>query len=188
MLAPLTDWLSEGTLALQIFRVIALIGLGMAVLQVVLLSLGANHDVDFDISDGGHGAFSGVFSVTTLSGFALGFGTVGSILMGADQSIFVAALGGAASGGGVGFIFYLLMRLMNTLKEDNTFKIESCIGQIGTAYIHIPAKAPGGQVQVVAQSRMVTLAAMSDEAISSGERVRIVAVLGSDMLKVERAG
>jgi len=187
MLTPLTDWLNEGTFAHQIFRVIALVGLGMALIQMILLCIGANHDVDFDVADGGHGHFGGVFSWTTISGFALGFGTVGSILMGADQPVLIAALGGAASGGAVGFLFYLLMRLFSTLKEDNTFRIENCIGQIGTAYIRIPAGQAGGQVQVVAQSRMVTLAAMSDVEIASGERVRVVGVLGHDMLKVERA-
>jgi len=180
------EWFSEGNLAHQIFRVIAAVGLLMAVLQIILRLLGLDHhDVDFHSDGSVHETH--IVSWTTLSGFALGFGSVGSLLLHAKYNIGLATLGGALSGLVVGGAFVFLMRAFSLLKEDNTFDIQNSVGKIGTAYIHIPARQSGGQIQVVAQSRLVTLSALSDEAISSGEKVKVLEVVGADTVKVARA-
>lgn len=183
----INDWFSEGNLAHQIFRVIAVVGLVMALLQVLLRLLGVDHhDADFSADAHEHGE-SHVISWTTLSGFALGFGSVGSLLMSANYNVGIATVGGALSGLVVGGAFFFLMRAFSLMREDNTFDIQNSVGKIGTAYIRIPAHQAGGQIQVVAQSRMVTLAALSDEEIASGEKVRILEVIGTDTVKVARA-
>jgi hypothetical protein len=182
------DWVSEGTLVHQIFRIIAVVGFAMAVLQVILRLLGVGDHVDLPDGLDGDGDGGHAISWTTVAGFALGFGSVGSILLNANYSIPVAATGGAATGLAIGASFYFLMRAFSRLKEDNTFNIASTVGKIGTAYIRIPARQGGGQIQVVAQSRMVTLAALCDEEITSGEKVKVLAVIDSETVKVERVG
>ncbi len=186
----ITDWFapSEGSVALTLFRVISVVGLGMAFLQLLMRMTGWDHH-DTDVQIDGAGDHDGVspISWTTLAGFALGFGSIGSIVLEKYANIPLAAAAGAASGLGVGALFYFIMRGFSLLKEDNTFNIRNTIGQVGTAYIRIPARAHGGQVQVVAQSRMVTLAALCDEEIASGEKVRIIEVIGADTVRVERA-
>ncbi len=186
----IAEWFapSEGNVALTIFRVISVVGFGMALLQLVLRTVGWDHH-DTDIQIDGAGDHDGVspISWTTLAGFALGFGSVGSIVMEKYANIPLAAAAGAGAGLVVGAVFYFIMRGFSLLKEDNTFNIRNTIGQVGTAYIRIPARTHGGQVQVVAQSRMVTLAALSDEEIASGEKVRILEVVGADTVRVERA-
>lgn len=180
------EWLlggsSETLLSLQIFRIIAFIGFFVALIQVILLLFGFG-DVDVDGGDHGDGH---VISWTTIAGFALGFGGVGYMLLKAGQSILVASLGGAGAGLVLGALLFFLLRAFSRLKEETVFDIRNCIGQVGTAYIRIPAKSSGGQVQVIAQSRMVTLPAISDEEISSGEKVKVTDVIGGDTLKVER--
>ncbi len=184
-LLGINDWISEGTLVHQIFRIIAVIGLAMALLQIILRLVGFGDHVDLHdgVGDEGH-----AISWTTVAGFALGFGSVGSLLLNAKFSIPVAALGGAATGLAVGAVFFFLMRAFNGLKEDNTFDIRNSVGKVGTAYIRIPSRQSGGQIQVVAQSRMVTLGAMSDEEIASGEKIRVLAVIDQETVKVERVG
>lgn len=185
MLSLLHDFFfSEGYLAHTVFRVIAVVGFLMAALQVVLRLSGFDDDGIGEGADHGGGQ---VISWTTLSGFTLAFGAVGSLMLGAGYSIAAATLSGALAGLVLGAGFFFLMRLFSLLKEDNTFQIANCVGKIGTAYIRIPASpGTGGQVQVVAQSRMVTLAAISDQEIASGERVKVLEVIGHDLVKVER--
>ncbi|HWL54872.1 MAG TPA: hypothetical protein VNQ90_20685 [Chthoniobacteraceae bacterium] len=175
---------SEGYLANTVFRVIAVAGFLMAMLQVILRLVGVDDD---GIAEGGDHGGGQVISWTTLSGFTLAFGAVGSLMLGAGYSIVVATLCGALAGLALGAIFLFLMRMFSLLKEDNTFQIANCVGKVGTAYIRIPASpGTGGQVQVVAQSRMVTLAAISDHEIASGERVKVLEVIGHDLVRVER--
>jgi len=182
------EWLLGGSgetlLGLQIFRIIALIGFFIALIQVVLhlFGIGDVH-ADLDASDHGDGH---AISWTTLAGFSLGFGGIGYMLLKAGHSILVASLGGAGAGFVLGACLFFLLRAFNRLKEETVFDIRNCIGQVGTAYIRIPARSSGGQVQVIAQSRMVTLPAISDEEITSGEKVKVTDVIGGDTLKVER--
>jgi len=184
------EWLLGGSgetlLGLQIFRIIALIGFFIALIQVVLHLFGfGDVHADLDASDHGDGH---AISWTTLAGFSLGFGGIGYMLLKAGQPILIASLGGAGAGFALGACLFFLLRAFSRLKEETVFDIRNCIGQVGTAYIRIPARGSGsgGQVQVIAQSRMVTLPAISDEEISSGEKVKVTDVIGGDTLKVER--
>jgi len=186
----ITDWFNEGTLVQQVFRLVAFAGLVMAVFQVILRILGLDDHFDVSDADTDHGH---AISWTTVAGFALGFGAVGSILIANEYSLWIAALGGSATGLAVASGFFFLMRAFSGLKEDNTFDIRNSVGKVGTAYIRIPARQGGqggsgsGQVQVVAQSRLVTLAAISEEEIASGEKVRVLEVIDHETVKVERA-
>lgn len=184
------EWLfggsGEALFSLQIFRLIAIAGFLMASIQVVLHLFGfGDVHMDFDAHAADHGEGHAI-SWTTLAGFALGFGAIGYILLKGGHSVFIASLGGAGAGLAIGAAFYFMMRGFSRLKEETVFDIRNCIGQVGTAYIRIPAKVSGGQVQVVAQSRMVTLPAVCDEEVVSGEKVKVVDVIGTDTLKVER--
>lgn len=178
-----TDWLSEGQLIHQVFRIVALVGLGMGLLQLLVRLIGFDDGSDAEGIDHEGGS---IFSWTTLAGFTLGFGAVGSMLMSNGMGVPAATIGGAIAGIGIGGLFLFLMRFFHGLKEDNTFRIENCIDKIGTAYVRIPAGGSGGQIQIVAQSRMVTLHAISEEEISSGERVKVLSVIGPDQVKVEK--
>lgn len=175
------DWFNEGSLALQIFRVVAGVGLIMAILQVILRLLGADSDgdIDTDSDTDGH-----VISWTTLAGFALGFGTTGAIMTGSGYSVPAAASAGVATGLVIGACFYFLMRGFNRLKEDNTFRIENTVGKTATVYVRIPARQSGGQVQVVAQSRMMTLAAHCETEVPTGGKVRVIEVIDHETVKV----
>lgn len=177
----LMDWFSEGSLALQIFRVIAAVGLIMAIIQVVLRLIGADSDIDFDAEADTDGH---VISWTTLAGFALGFGTTGALMIGSGFSIPASAVGGIGTGLVIAAGFFFLMRGFHRLKEDNTFRIENTVGKTATVYVRIPAGANGGQVQVVAQSRMMTLAAISDSEVPTGGKVKVIEVVDHETVKV----
>ncbi len=175
------DWFNEGSLALQIFRVVAAVGLIMAILQVILRLLGADSDVDIDTDADADGH---VISWTTLAGFALGFGTTGALMVGSGYSVPAASSGGVATGLVIATGFYFLMRGFNRLKEDNTFRIENTVGKTATVYVRIPARQSGGQVQVVAQSRMMTLAALCDSEVATGGKVKVIEVIDHETVRV----
>lgn len=181
------SWFSEGSIALQVFRIIAVGGLFMALIQVFLRLFGVgHHDIDFS-GDADHHGGDHILSWTTVSGFALGLGSVGMMMLQRDYTVASASLAGGFVGILLGGLLLFVLRGLNRMKEDNTFDIRNCVGLVGTAYIRIPAKQSGGQIQIVAQSRMVTLSAVSDQEIASGEKVKVIEVVGTDTVKVERA-
>lgn len=177
----LLEWFSEGTLALQIFRIMAALGLLMGVIQLLLRMSGLGEVDDLAADDDGEG----VISWTSVTAFLLGMGCTGSYMLEKGYPIVLAVLAGGLSGVAIASIFLVIIRALYRTREDNTFRIENCVGLTGTAYIRIPAREPGGQIQIVAQSRMMTLQAISDTEIPSGAKVRVVAVVAHDTLKVE---
>ncbi len=164
----------------RIFWYIALASSAIFLVQTILTFLGS------DSSDGINADFDGnldhadapfqLFSLRNLINFLLGFGWTGVAFYDSIQNkyllIALALL--------IGFIFialfFLLIREILKLTEDNTFKIENLKGKTGEVYIHIPEKMSGkGKVQISLNGSNHELSAMtrSEEKIYSGSLVRV---------------
>ncbi len=81
------------------------------------------------------------------------------------------------------------MRFIAGLSSSGNERIRNAVGREARVYIRIPAARKGaGKVQLSMQNRIVEYQAVTedDEPLKTGETVRVVAVVGSDVVKVRR--
>lgn len=180
-----------------IYLVLACVGGGILLLQVLLQVFGLAGHGDFDGShDGGNvgadgGAhdgswFFGVLSFKALVAFAGLFGLTGLALYDTDWSsgarIAVATL--------VGFVGMLLvaflMRSLLRLSSSGSLDPRNAVGTAGAVYLRVPAYGRGaGKVTLEIQGRSLQLEAVTDgEEIPTGARVKVVGLVGEETLKV----
>lgn len=147
----------------------------------------ADGDVDH-VQDGGIPLFKVISFQTIIAAFAF-FGIAGKAASANDVSptftLVIAVMAGLAAM----YVVYYLASMLHRFNADGTVRIRNAVGQPGTVYIPIPAGSEGaGKIQMTIQSRIMEFAAVTDdeERLPSGERVRVVEVLGPDTVKVER--
>jgi hypothetical protein len=154
-------------------------------------SVDGHHDGADHAHDQAHGStwFFGVITFRAVVAAITFFGLAGMAASGFELEPprpFLVALGaGAAALYGV----HLLMSSLHKLKADGTQRIERAIGREGIVYLTIPAQSAGpGKIHVTFQNRLVELAATTaGERLTTGTRVVVVGVHGSDEVQVERA-
>jgi membrane protein implicated in regulation of membrane protease activity len=165
------------------------------IIQTIMtfVGLGTDADVDAGPMDGSvdsmeDGSLSGVFSFRNLINFLLGYGWAGALLYGSISNgwilQFVAIL--------VGLVFVLafvvMFRQVMKLSHDGSFKMSEAVGLKADVYLRIPAARSGrGKVQVSVKGSVHEIDAVTDntEEIATGGQVKIVKVLGDDLLLVE---
>jgi membrane protein implicated in regulation of membrane protease activity len=146
---------------------------------------GLDADFDGDLGHGGDTTFQ-LFSLRNLVNFLLGFGWGGisfySTITNSSALIAVATIAGLV----FLFMFFLVIRQIQKLAEDNSFQIEETINKTAEVYLNIPAHKSGkGKVLVSIKGSTRELDAMTEnEKINSGAVVRVLRV-DSDILIVE---
>lgn len=130
-----------------------------------------------------------VISFRTLVAAATFFGVAGkaSLSMGlSDPASLVLAL---AAGWGAMYGMYWMMRWISGFASSGNERIGNAVGRRGTVYIPIPPEGQGkGKVQISMQNRIVEFQAVTDEGerLRTGEPIEVVAVDGSDLVRVRR--
>jgi membrane protein implicated in regulation of membrane protease activity len=92
-----------------------------------------------------------------------------------------------ASGFGAMLLVHAVMRMFFKLTEDGTVRISRAVGLEAKVYIPIPADDTGrGKVQLRLQERLLEYPAVTRgrRALTTGARVRVVAVRGGELLEV----
>ncbi len=141
-----------------------------------------------DASAAEHSSGLHVLSTRTIVAFLAGFGWTGVIARTGGISTGLSALAALAVGTVLMFMVYWLMRVLYGLRQSGNVDYRNAIGQVGTVYVRIPAAGVGtGQIQVLVQGRLATVAAVTDgpENITSGRKVKVTAQLSESILKVE---
>lgn len=164
----------------QIFWYIALAASAVFLVQTILTFLGS------DSSDGLSADFDGnldhvdapfqLFSLRNLVNFLLGFGWTGVTFYESVQNKYLLIALTVFVGCIFIALFFLLIREILKLTEDNTFQIESLKGKTGEVYINIPANMSGkGKVQISIKGSNHELSAMTraDESLPSGNLVKV---------------
>ncbi|MBK5721568.1 NfeD family protein [Dysgonomonas sp. Marseille-P4677] len=159
------------------------------IIQTIMTFVGADADTgvdaDFDGNlDGASSPFQ-LFSLRNLVNFLLGFGWTGASLYTSFENKFVLGIVAFLVGTLFIVIFFLVMRALMKLSEDNTFKIEDTIGQTADVYMNIPAAKKGkGKIFVSIKGSTHELPAItaSEEDIRSGSLVRVDAIEGGILL------
>jgi hypothetical protein len=154
-----------------------LVGGGVVVLQFGASLLGLDHDAPH--GEFGHGPISEglqLFSVRALSaGVAFfGIGGLAALRLGlpAMVAIPVGAIAGVAAVVGVAAV----MRGMQRLEGDQTFRLSNAVGKSGEVYLSIPAQRSGtGKIHIAIQERLMELDAITpEEEIPTGARVLVI--------------
>jgi hypothetical protein len=148
-----------------------------------------------DATDGLEADFSGdmsadgplqIFSLRNLINFLLGFSWAGIAFYRTFESkgilITVAFIVGLA----FFFIFFLVIKQLQKLAEDNSFNISNTVNKTAEVYLTIPANKTGkGKVLISVGGSTHELDAMTEkEEIKSGNMVRVLRV-DSEILIVE---
>lgn len=136
--------------------------------------LGADFDGNLDAV---HGPFQ-LFSFRNLINFLMGFGWTGVAFFHSIQNqmflIILAALVGIL----FVVIFFVVIKQILKLTEDNTFNINKLIGKTAEVYLRIPeARSGNGKIQVSLNGTNHELLAITEkEEIASGSLVKIIRV------------
>lgn len=149
---------------------------------------------DVDVHDGhgvaDHGSTSlfGIISFRTVVAALTFFGLAGmTSLSGGVTSVpsLVVALGAGVL---AMWIVHRLMRLLYSLGQDKTVRIERSVGARGTVYVPIPPKKQGtGKIQLRLQDRIVECIALTagPERLPTGAKVVVTEVVSPTTLEVE---
>jgi len=128
------------------------------------------------------------FSLRNLTNFLLGFGWAGVAFYPMIENKFLLTILAAAVGVGFVLIFFLVIKQLLKLSEDNTFKINDLKNKTGEVYLKIPAQSLGkGKVLISLKGTNHELYAItnSETDILSGELIKVVDIK-DEILIVEK--
>ena len=186
-----------------IYLVTAIVGGTILVAQVIMQLFGLSGDTDADSGgDGGsdlaHGSdaqheavghgnwFFGFLSFKALVAFCGLFGLTGLMLFqsGLDLVLRVAISIGAGLAGML--LVGALMKTLSRLTVSGTVIVRNAVGQSGSVYLRIRGGGQGeGKLTVEIQGRSLQLTAVTDgPPIPTGERVKVIEIVGDETLKV----
>jgi membrane protein implicated in regulation of membrane protease activity len=152
------------------------------------LDLGDGIDTDFHGDVHGDGADFQLFSLRNLINFLLGFSWTGIsfyTLLG-DNPILLIITSFIV---GILFVvvFFLVIRQVQKLAEDNSFKITNTLNKTAEVYLTIPENKKGkGKIMISVNGAFHELEAMTEnEKIQSGAVVKVIKIENNNILIVE---
>jgi membrane protein implicated in regulation of membrane protease activity len=144
-----------------------------------------------DVVHHGGGESDASFKLLTFQGitaFLMMFGLVGLAMhLDSGSGEPLAILAGFAAGMLALFVVAKLFAFMKGMQSSGTVDVRNAIGQQGSVYLTIPAGGTG-EVQVAVQERLRIYEAKADsgEEIRTGQNVRVVNVMGGNILVVQK--
>lgn len=173
------------------FGTTAVIGGILFFIRLILFLIGAgDHDlssIDANTELGEHDSGFQFISLQGVAGFFMMFGLVGLAMLSSEVNGWLS-LGGAIVSGMITLLLVgLIFRAMRRMQSDGTLRIRNAIGEEGTVYLTIPENGTG-QVQVTVQGGLKIFNAVSNDhqRISTGASIRVVDIVSSNILKVEK--
>jgi hypothetical protein len=145
--------------------------------------LSADFDGDFE-----HDEPLQIFSLRNLINFLLGFSWTGISFYNLIPNkilLIVVALG-------IGvlfvFVFFVIIKQMQKLSEDNSFKISETLNKTGEVYLNIPASKTGhGKILISIKGSSHELTAVTEhEAINTGTLVKVSKIENNNILIVTK--
>ncbi len=174
------DFINSQDGLLQGFWYVALFSSIIFAVQTVLTFIGSTDmggiNADFDGNLDDVSAPFQLFSFRNLINFMLGFGWTGVTFYNSIESKFLLVALACLVGILFIIIFFILIREILKLSEDNTFRIESLVGGTGRVYSPIPGRLTGaGKIQISVNGTMHEIGAATEDfhQISSGTMVKV---------------
>ena len=160
-------------------------------IQTILTFVGADvsdgMDADFDTDfHDGHDGFE-LFSLRNLINFLLGFSWTGiSFYNTISNKILLVAVSFVI---GVLFVllFFMIIKQVQKLSEDNSFKFSNTLNKTAEVYLTIPQNKTGkGKIMISVNGAFHELEAMTEgDAIPSGKTVKVIKIENQNILIVE---
>lgn len=186
------DFFSGMDLYLKTLWIIALLVSLIFVIQLILTIIGMDGsdgvDADFDSNFDDGGAPFQLFSFRNLTNFLLGFSWGGIAFYDNISNKFLLTIVALLIGISMLVLFFLIIRQIMKLAQNNVMKMESAIGETCEVYLTIPGEGKGkGKVHVKVNQTLRELDAMTDgETLHTGSMAKVVDVLNESILKVEK--
>jgi hypothetical protein len=177
---------------LKIFWYIAIPISLIFVLQTILTFLGSGSsdglEADFDGDLDGVEAPFQMFSFRNLVNFLLGFSWTGISFYKLIPNTTFLILISLAVGFAFVFFFFLIIKQIQKLGEDNTFRLEKTLNKIADVYLTIPGKMQGkGKIIVSLNGSVREIDAMTEQdKIETNATVKIKRVESGNILIVEK--
>lgn len=147
---------------------------------------GLHADFDGDL-DGGDTPFQ-LFSFRNLINFLLGFSWTGiSFFNTISNPIFLISIA-LVVGCLFVFLFFIIIKQVQKLEEDNTFKLQNTLDKSAEVYLTIPENKTGkGKIMISINGAFHELEAMTEhpEKIKSGSAVKVVKIENNNIIIVQ---
>ncbi len=177
---------------LRTFWIVASITSVIFIIQTVLTFIGVDAtdglDADFDSDfEGGDSEFQ-LFSLRNLINFLLGFSWTGISFYNSIENRTILILVSLAVGILFVLVFFYIIKQIQKLAEDNSFKIANALNKTAEVYLTIPEQKTGsGKIMISVNGAYHELKAMTEnEKIPSGATVKVVKIENGDVLIVEK--
>lgn len=177
---------------LKMFWFIAIPASVIFIVQTVMTFIGADSSdgmsADFDGDMGDGDAPFQLFSLRNLINFLLGFGWTGVSSYHSIENKTLLILLAVVVGVVFVFLFFIIIRQLQKLAEDNSFQLSSTLNKTADVYLAIPEKKTGkGKIMISIKGSYHELDAMTEaeQRIPTGAVVKIVKIENSDILIVE---
>lgn len=146
---------------------------------------GTSADFDGDLH-GGEAPFQ-LFSLRNLINFLLGLSWAGISLYGIIANPLVLILVSLFVGVFFVVLFFIVIKQLRKLAEDNSFKISDTLNKTAEVYLAIPENKQGkGKILISIKGAFHELDAMTEnERIATGKTVKVVKIENNDILIVE---
>jgi len=154
-----------------------------------------DHDMDFDFDaahlDGGTmdvGGGLSLFSMRSLVNFFVGFGWAGVSFYSLVSPKWLLYPLSIVVGIGFGYMYFFIRKKTKQLESDGTINMNDCMGKACEVYLRIPGEGAGqGKVQISLHGSVLEFPAVtSGVQLATGTHVRVVEILGDNVLRVER--
>lgn len=162
------------------------------IVQTVMTFLGVDSaegiDADFDGNLDHADAPFQLFSFRNLINFLLGLSWTGISFYQLISNRPLLIILSVAVGIGFVLLFFVIIKQIQKLAEDNTFKIEKALHKSGSVYLRIPAQRSGsGKIQVSVNGSFKEIEAITEqESIESGASIRIIKIENPNLVVVEK--
>lgn len=147
---------------------------------------GLQSDFDSDLN-GGDNTFQ-LFSLRNLINFLLGFSWSGISFFNTINNSIVLITVAAVTGCFFVFLFFIIIKQVQKLEEDNSFKIENTLDKSAEVYLAIPENKSGkGKIMISINGAFHELEAMTEhpEKIASGSTVKVVKIVNKNLIIVQ---
>lgn len=174
----------------RMFWYVALASSLFFLIQTVMTFVGADASdgtlADVDGSEGADAPFQ-LFSLRNMVNFLLGFSWTGAAMYHSVENKILLLVLAIAVGALLVAMFFIIIRQILKLAEDNSFRISECVGQQATVYLRIPARRSGsGKVQVSVRGAVHEMEALTaGDEIPTGSHVLIISAEGPSTLLVK---
>ena len=186
------EFFNEMEPLLRTFWYIALPASLIFIIQTIMTFIGMDAhdgvDADFNSDLSGADAPFQLFSLRNMVNFLLGLGWGGICFYSFIDNKIVLSVVAFLVGASFVAIFFLAIKQIQKLAEDNSFKISDTLYQTATVYLAIPASKTGrGKIQISVKGSFKEIDAMTEgEKIETGASVKIQKIEGSNLVFVNK--